>query len=188
MRRHHLSEFIRAFHAEINRLESDRMAGHGQLVREHERLKKQLDGLYDAIADGLRTPGLKVKLEGLEAEVQSIEAQIANVPVAAPVLHPNLALLYRRRVEALHESLNADDSRAEAAEVLRSLIERVDIAPGADGPEIVLTGEIANMVELAQNAGQSKTAAPRGAAVPEPYRSSVKVVAGIGFEPMTFRL
>jgi hypothetical protein len=45
--------------------------------------------------------------------------------------------------------------------------------------EIELVGEIANMVRL--SAG-SETFGK------DPYRSSVKVVAGVGFEPTTFRL
>ena len=48
-------------------------------------------------------------------------------------------------------------------------------------------GEIANMVALGAEGGRKK-AAPKGAAVPDTFRSSVKVVAGAGFEPATFRL
>jgi hypothetical protein len=53
------------------------------------------------------------------------------------------------------------------------------------GFEIELIGEIAAMVDLG---AKSKTAGPKGSAVPDPYRRSVKVVAGVGFEPTTFRL
>ena len=53
--------------------------------------------------------------------------------------------------------------------------------------EVELEGEIAAMVALAQGAERSK-AARHGAAVPDAFRRSVKVVAGAGFEPATFRL
>ena len=51
--------------------------------------------------------------------------------------------------------------------------------PADDGRAIDLVGEIANMVTLSALA-ESVTM--------EPYRRSVKVVAGRGFEPLTFRL
>jgi hypothetical protein len=53
------------------------------------------------------------------------------------------------------------------------------------GFEIELIGEIANMVDLGTN---SKTAGLEGSAVPAAYRRSLLVVAGVGFEPTTFRL
>ncbi len=57
--------------------------------------------------------------------------------------------------------------------------------PVDGGYEVELVGEIASMVRLANG---TRKAAPEGADVPDLYRSSVKVVAGGGFEPTTFRL
>ena len=54
--------------------------------------------------------------------------------------------------------------------------------------EIDLTGDIVNMIEFADSGPLIKKAASSEAAVPDAYRSSVKVVAGVGFEPTTFRL
>ena len=57
-----------------------------------------------------------------------------------------------------------------------------NLAPTQEGYEIEFVGEIANMVALAATGGPgNKTAAPGGAAVPDRFRSSVKVVAGAGF-------
>ncbi len=75
------------------------------------------------------------------------------------------------------------------AETLRSIIEDINVRPlGRGAFEMELTGEIVNMIDLANvGIGKGKTAS-EGAAVPDAYRSSVKVVAGAGFEPATFRL
>jgi site-specific DNA recombinase len=89
----------------------------------------------------------------------------------------------------LDQALNAPDSRTEAAEILRGIIERINVTPiGRGAFEIDLVGDIVNMIDLAQRPKQPKTAASAEAAVPDAYRSSVKVVAGVGFEPTTFRL
>ena len=57
-----------------------------------------------------------------------------------------------------------------------------------DPAEIELVGEITNMIKTAQTANLKGKAASEEAASLKNYRSSVKVVAGAGFEPATFRL
>ncbi len=70
-------------------------------------------------------------------------------------------------------------ARTEAVEILRGLVDGIYLHPIDNGFEIELVGEIAKMIELSAGAESSQF---------DPYRSSVKVVAGAGFEPATFRL
>ena len=183
-----VQEFISAFHEELNQVQREQSIGLEQVRKELARIDRQLDGLYEAIADGLRTPGLKAKLESLEQNKTALEANLEAAPPPAPILHPNLAELYRRKVEELHTSLNHENCRTEAAEILRDLIERIEIARGENGIEVSLTGAIVNMVKLAQSSGDGGKRLASAPAVPDMYHSSVKVVAGVGFEPTTFRL
>jgi site-specific DNA recombinase len=85
-------------------------------------------------------------------------------------LHPNLAQVYRAKVERLHEALADPALRDEALGILRGLIERVVIHPVEDGLRIELVGEIGKMVELGLDAKQ--------AALGDEAACSVKVVAG----------
>ena len=106
-----------------------------------------------------------------------------------PRLHPNLASLYRRKVEHLHEALQDPTIRAETLELIRPLIERVIMRPVEDGFEIELVGAIANMLRLSQTPGaepkNGTNLTALAADVDDPFASSVKVVAGEGFEPPT---
>ena len=165
-----------------NRLEKERNVGRGHSVKELDKIKRKLDGLYEAIADGLRTPGLKAKLEELEIQKGELEAHLSSAPPPAPILHPNLAQLYQRKVQNLHASLNNPDCRTEAAEIIRSLVESIKVRNHDDGLEIELVGEIANMIEAAQTANLKGKAASEEAACLKNYRSSVKLVAGAGFD------
>ncbi len=88
--------FIAEFHAEVNRLNREREHVHEARRGELDEVSRKLDGLIEAIAEGLRSPGLQAKLEELEIRKQSIEASIGEEPPPAPRLHPNLAELYRR--------------------------------------------------------------------------------------------
>jgi site-specific DNA recombinase len=82
--------------------------------------------------------------------------------------------------------LGNDATRTEAVDIIRSLVDEVRFRPIAgDGLEVRLVGDLARMVHLAE---QSNENSPISGAVHEEFAGSVKLVAGIGFEPMTFRL
>ena len=66
--------FVAEFHAEVNRLNREREHAQEARHRELDEVSRKLDGLIEAIAEGLRSPGLQAKLEELELRKQSIEA------------------------------------------------------------------------------------------------------------------
>ena len=175
--------FIAAYHQEINsgrNAEAFRRQGHEKRLRQ---LDGKLDGLYDAIADGLRTPGLMARLEVLETERAGLEQDLA-APAPSPVrLHPGLADRYRSKVENLAEALQNPLIRDEALGLLRSLIERVTLRHDTDGWQVELDGDICALLTIGM--AEEVSGAPRAR---EELMGSVKVVAGAGFEPATFRL
>jgi hypothetical protein len=63
-------------------------------------------------------------------------------------------------------------------EILCSLVEAIQVRPAENGPEVTLVCQIVNMLKLPQ----------KGLFSLAEYESSVKLVAGVGFEPTTFRL
>ena len=71
--------------------------------------------------------------------------------------------------------------RPEAAEILRGLIETIELRPSEKGYEILLRGDLAGILILASNS-KKPAALSRGGL------SQVALVAGVGFEPTTFRL
>ena len=84
-------------------------------------------------------------------------------------LLPNLAVLYRRKVAELHTALANPELQTEALELIRGLIERVELHPAEEGFRIELVGEIASMITLSAGAESVGSG---------PNRASVKVVAG----------
>ena len=149
------------------------------------RNQRKLSGLIDAIADGLRAPGLQQKLDELEARKRQLTDTVSKTPSAAPALHPNLAEVYRQKVADLSVALKARDNRA-ALEIARSLVERVTVYTHAEGKglEVELTGALAAMIRF----GAGMPDRPQRPADQDLFSSSVKVVAGARFELATFRL
>jgi len=157
-----VKEFIAEFHREVNRLSREREADLGLQRRELEEVSRKLRGLIEAIAEGLRAPGLQAKLDELESRKAALEIELAAAPPPAPLLHPNLAEVYRRKVADLQAALADPNTQTEALEILRGLIECVVLHPAETGFEIELVGEIAAMVDLG---AQAKAAGPKGSAV-----------------------
>jgi hypothetical protein len=82
-------------------------------------------------------PSMKAKMDTLEEERARLEAKLLAIPEPEPVvLHPGLAGIYAGKVSKLAEALNEDCTWAEAADLLRGLIEKVigRSRPRADNP------------------------------------------------------
>ena len=91
-----------------------------------------------------------------------------------------MAEIRRQRISALHEAMQDKASKAQAVEVLRSLIDQVTLVPEDGQLAIVLRGELAAMWHSART--------KRPAAERTDLKVQLSLVAGGGFEPQTFRL
>ena len=141
------------------------------------RIDRQIRAVVDAIKEGLRTPAMKDELLVLENRKAELSSTAVAAPAKAVRLHPNLAQIYRDKVARLHEELNRPELRDEAAVAIRNLIEEVRLVPANGKLAIELFGALAGILALTSN---NPRQAGRGL--------QVTLVAGIGFEPMTFRL
>ena len=95
----------------------------------------QIQSIIEAIKDGLYQPSMKAEMERLEARKADVEQAIASADVSPPLLHPSLADVYRSKITALADALARDDTKAEAAEIVRSLVSKIDLTP-EDGPSV----------------------------------------------------
>ncbi len=177
------AEAMRAWAEETNRLNRERRASGEADRHELAAVKKKMSSMIDVIEDGGYVRGMVDRLRKLEARQDELEAQLAAAPAAVPDIHPNVADVYRRKVERLAAALDNPGERDEAAAAIRGLIERIVLTPGAAWAETdaKLVGDLGTILEWT-GAGDRRRHA--GAQVPE---LSVSVVAGAGFEPATFR-
>ena len=105
--------------------------------------------------------------------------QLRGIPKADPItLHPGLADIYARKVANLAEALNAEDTKAAAADILRGLIDKLIPTPDPTangGREIELFGVLGAILSL-YDKGMATNAKTRtiGAGV-----GQVTLVAGV---------
>ncbi len=178
--------FVSEFTAEFNRLQAETAASAGMVQRELAAVIRKHAGVIDAIAEGLRGAGLQQKLDDLEAQKAELERRVASTALPTTRLHPNLASVYHEKVSAIHAALQGRGDSVVMLETARGLIEQVILRPDPRGKglEIEFIGDIAAMIELTQTRNQG----PIEAYDRDLFRRSIKVVAGIRFELMTFRL
>ncbi len=177
-----LAEFCVEYTAHLNRLRGEQNAAIIHAESELNRIERNRANLIQAIRDGIPASEVKDDLARIATRRAELEAIISGAKDERVLLHPNMALHYRRQVTHLAAILRSDENRTEAADLLRSLIDRIELIPNADGKlDIDLYGDLAGILGLAANKNGPLDES-------DPSLRQVKVVAGIGFEPMTFRL
>jgi site-specific DNA recombinase len=75
-----VAEFVREFHAEVNRQQHVQQLGLAQKRREYDEVSRKLGGLIEAIADGLRAAGLQAKLDQLENRKAELAVELEQAP------------------------------------------------------------------------------------------------------------
>ena len=99
------------------------------------------------------------ELDALEEKKVELTAKVRQAPARAPLLHPNLAEVYRKKVENLREVLDDDDTRPEATSILRDLVDEIRLHPEENALKIELIGDLARILSFAnQNPRRNKTA------------------------------
>jgi hypothetical protein len=102
--------------------------------RELEQLARLIvrEKLLDMMLDDVVPPDKgKPEMKALEERRLELEAQLKAADEPPPLLHPVIADLYHSKVEALADALQRKDTRLEASEMLRGLIDSIVLVPEA---------------------------------------------------------
>ena len=155
--------FIAEYLAELNRQNRDGEQAWTASRRELADIDGRINALIDAIERGIVTDSTKERLLALEARKQALESM--SPPEQVPRLHPGIAKTYRAQVERLEEALNDPGIRREAGEVLRSLIGKIVLTPGAARGEVdaELHGQLGAILALAEAGIKNRTPGCLGA-------------------------
>ena len=171
------------------------------LLRELKRVNREINRYVAAIGDGIDTPSIREKLAELDNDVRpALESRLAQHPDFAIKLHPNLAMHYHglailistylKQPASIEREAVSDDAykgfvddpermaelRREAYNVVRSLIDKIEVIPNdPHPPSLLLHGELGSLMRNWDDDLEDDCC-----------RQSM--VAGVGFEPTTFRL
>ena len=178
------ADAVRAWADEINRLNRERSVAGEANRKELAEIEKKMATMISAIEDGGYVKGMIDRLREMEVRQEELKERLATVPSEIPDIHPNIAGVYQRKVARLAAALRNPEERDAAAAAIRGLIERIVLTPGEKRGELEITlrGDLGRILEWTGHRPETtKTDTPLSG-------MSVSVVAGVGFEPATFRL
>jgi site-specific DNA recombinase len=140
----------------MNALSRDRNAAREGAKAELDRINRDLDRLVQALLDGTPARTVKDRMAQVEARKDVLEAHLAQGEDVKVAMHPSMAGRYRERVANLRAALTDEKRKAEAAEIMRTLIDKVELTPvcreGKETLSITLHGDLAGILGLAAKA------------------------------------
>ena len=176
--------FAEAFHAEVKRRQtytaSQKTTAQKDLLKVETGIKRCVDLLLHS-----DTPmeSIRDTLEELEVQKRALTRELSmQTEEDKIVLHPNIGELYARKIGDLKSLLQNEATKHQATEIIRSLIETIVVSPTDQRGKsnVVLHGTLASILAYAHDTVQS--------GVVSSGVGRVLLVAGVGFEPTTFRL
>jgi site-specific DNA recombinase len=149
-----IEAFVAEFKAEIIRLRKQRGSHDRQAQKELNKINRAIKRCLNFITDGDGEPGLvRDELRSLEGRKHDLERTLAVSHQEQEVeLHPNIAELYGRKVAELQSLLTDESSRPQAMELIRALIDRIEVHKGEerDKPEVILIGALSEILAFTQ--------------------------------------
>ena len=189
--------FCEEYQKSLNELRSAQRATLKKQKCELARLDKEKANIIQAIKDGVPAELIKDELEQISGRQEELKKLIeAESQEVRPIIHPAMALRYRKAVTELGKSLKSGQG-AEAKEHVRALIEKIVLTPKEEKKElsIDLYGDLAGILKIAAEGKimtrmdlLTKRLEKNAANDNSLFEPSVQLVAGTGFEPVTFGL
>jgi site-specific DNA recombinase len=178
-----VEEFTTELKAELARLKNRTTSDEGALRKDLAEVERGIGRCVDFIMSGDGAPdSVRERLTKLENRKSILQAQLARSAVSPVVsFHPNYADFYRKKVGELAGLLSNEATRDDAMTAIRSLVDRIEVRAGTKRgvTDVTLVGTLATILALRTNENARSSDATGG---------TFLLVAGVGFEPTTFRL
>ncbi len=176
-----VEEYLGAVEREFREATKKRQTERNRADKHLNEIKRKIDRLLDLIMEGNASASAKSRLLALEEEQAQLESLLGSLPdetVVIPIT--NISRHYADRVQELVNGLTDPAIKMQAINIIQSMIEHVTVTPQIDGFSIDLHGELGRILEIVSEKEQRPGTFVSG--------RSLSVVAGVGFEPTTFRL
>jgi site-specific DNA recombinase len=185
--------FADEFAKEIARRTKGEDAHVSQAKQRLAELEREIDALSQNLLAGVVGPTITKMLADREEEKGRLTRALSDAakPQGAVVLpHPVLLKRFEEKVRDLRNALNDPSVRSVAVDLVQDLLETITIHPdGGEGAQAEVVAETAKLLAFANEKSprRSRVGASSSAGALA-GSSSIVVVAGTGFEPVTFRL
>src|SRR5262249_37659910 len=147
-------EYARA----MNRLHAEHNAQRSPDAEALNKAERDLARLVQALLGGVPASAVREKIAELEARRDALRHHLASGEDQSVRLHPNMAEYYRAQIAGLRTALSEDGRRREAAEIVRKLVDRIELSPVVQGGRkslsVSLYGRLAGILTMATKRDQ----------------------------------
>lgn len=146
-----LAVFCTEYTKHLNMLHRNKNSAQKKNKAELAKLEKERQNLIQAIKDGVPASMIKVDLERVTKRQEEVEKLLKDTPAPKPLLHPAMASRYHQSIKELRQQLSEGKANNQAAEHIRSLIEKIVLTPrdGEKELSIDLYGDLAGILNMA---------------------------------------
>ena len=150
------------------------------------KLREEQRRITSAILDlNMPAENFRDRAHEIVAELKELEKPLPDLSALDEVVaHPRAIEVYKEHVVRLQELSRGNPSaKRQERQILTSLVDKIELAPKANGKqgcELIVHGQLAAILQL-ESKKPDQAKAQTGDCTP-------KMVAGVGFEPTTFRL
>ena len=170
----HFQAFCEEFTAAVNEARMEHRGSLSFAEREIARIEARRKKLIDMVMDGIAPSEVKDEMNANAARREELKLMLELADDPPPLLHPNMADLWRTEVTELRNALAEDRCDAVAREAVRQMVLEIRLTPRDGLLAIDVKGNLAAMLARASPA--------------EDWDRQLAMVAGGGFEPPTFGL
>ena len=146
-----------------------------------QRLEKEKANLLAAVRSGKAQDILLEELDRVSTELDRKRVEADAQKLGELELPRNLRKMYEKMIDGLVDTLREEGVAGRASEVIHEMIDRIVVSYDSSARKHGLHID-GNLVQMMSNADPDHKAAY------ERSKSSIELVAGTGFEPVTFRL
>ena len=149
-----LAEFCDAYEQQLKHLKKYQLSDADQAKKKLAKLEAEKSKLIAAIKQGI--PADEIKDEFTRIAQQREKFEILLNHQAKPVISfkPNMAGRYYQEIVKLREALNNETHRHEAAELIRTLVDKVVLTPDEDNKHLKINiyGDLAGILSMVSGA------------------------------------
>ncbi len=151
--------FCQEYTAHMKRLGQHQTTHIEQAQRKLTKLTKDKTNLIEAIKQGIPASEVKDEIAQIAIAREQTETYLNSVTTTPVLLRPDMALRYHEEVTALRANLNQESDIQEAADILRSLIDKIILTPDETGKKLSMNlyGDLAGILSMATGQSQHLT-------------------------------
>jgi len=146
------AEFCEEFTREVNRIRGEAGGAIASARAEIKKIDRDLEMLVNLILRGGAADKINAKMLALEARKKELEESLRQAETPPPLLHPNMALHYRKQLDQLYLALNGMDEglKLQAREIIHSMLECIVVMPDGEQTKINIRGDLAAILSICQ--------------------------------------